>query len=118
MTKKQQKEVLVELADNDKLMRDEILVNYQRDHMALRRYPHYYAWLDSEEAIYEVLFGEGQAFRHGFLECYNMFTQHKSIHESEVRDALITIATSSSGAQIKKAIQSIKTYYYNGMIIK
>ena len=120
MRKKQQKEALVELTkvDFEKEFKEELMIQYSQAYNTLHRLPHFQAWLDSEMAIYENSFGESEAFKHGFLECINASNHFKAILDDEVSSILITLATSSKGADLKNAILKAKNLYYRGVFYK
>jgi hypothetical protein len=40
------------------------------------------------------------------------------MHDADLRDALVLIATSNKGSDLKKAIQNIKAHYHRGDILK
>lgn len=94
-----------------------MLERYETTHRELQVYPHYKAWLDAEVAIYETTFGEGQAFMHGFIECFYMLQEFRTIHDDEVRQAL-AMTMSNKGSDLKKAITKLKSLYQSGTFQK
>jgi hypothetical protein len=100
------------------MTKEELIKDYETWSFQMQVYPHYKAWMDAEVAMYEMEFGEGQAFMHGFIECFKMVLEYKTMHDDELRDSLVLIATSNRGSDLKKAIQNIKAHYHRGDILK
>lgn len=117
MRKKQKEQEVAPVENHEKEVahtKRQMIREYLDAERYMRTYPHHKAWLDAEMLIYESIFGEGEAFYHGFLECYNMMIHFKSIHNDELRDALVTLATCKRGVDIKRSLHIIKALYQEG----
>jgi hypothetical protein len=117
MRKKQKEQEVAPVENHEQInasTKRQMLSEYLDAERHMRTYPHHKAWLDAEMVIYESIFGEGEAFCHGFLECYNMMIHFKSMHNDELRDALVTLATSNRGVDLKRSLHIIKALYKEG----
>jgi hypothetical protein len=61
------------------MTKEELIKDYETWAWQMQVYPHYKAWMDAEVAMYEMEFGEGQAFQHAWF--YRVFS-----HDARVQD--------------------------------
>ena len=98
--------------DTKKELMKELTEDYEALYYQLQVYPEIKAYLDAEQGMYEMDGGDGKAFREGFLQCFLMRHEIKSDQE-DMFDAVHTIATSTNGAAVTKAMKRIKEIHKN-----
>ena len=100
------------MKDPNKDIMKELTEDYEALYYQLQVYPEIKAYLDAEQGMYEIDGGDGKAFREGFLQCFLMRHEMKSDQE-DMFDAVHTIATSTNGAAVTKAIKRLKEIHQN-----
>jgi hypothetical protein len=94
----------------------ELIKEYETWYEQLVVYPHFKAHLDVVHGFYvnEVNPDCEAAYRHGFIECLKMIFKDREENMDGLRATLITLATTTKGAEIKNCISEIKMHYAAG----